>query len=700
MHSPFTDQQIADQLTRDGGFWYGDNGDNIINYSFSSSLGYWDGQNGGISTEFALNNVQQTWIETALDSLTDLFDLTFVEVGQPANTSNSPPFDIMQFVNIPGNGTYSQSWSYSNGGIAFNNVVFDSNWNSNQAVNLDYGSYGYMTMLHEILHSLGLEHPGEYNAGGGQVITYQNNAEFEQDTHRYSIMSYFQSYEDGSGAIFYDTETNSFEYPRTAMVYDILAMTQGAFNGGFGGYGANSTTRSTDTTYGYNATAGIDQAFNFAAHGAPVLTLYDTGGTDTLDLSGDTVANEAYANYNGAGEFVNYGTRARTDTLIDLREGGYSSTHGMTFNIGIAFGTIIENAIGTQFNDTIHANSANNIIYSSAGDDLIYLYDGNDRAYGGDNNDTIHGGAGNDALFGDGGMDSLFGGEGNDGLVGGTDADNLNGGNGIDTAYYWTSTAAINVDLTRATQTGGDAQGDTLTGIENISGTNYNDFLRGDGNSNKLFGLNGNDRFYGLNGNDSIYGDGGNDALFGDGGMDSLFGGEGNDGFVGGTDADSLNGGNGIDTAYYWTSSAGIDVDLTRAAQIGGDAQGDTLTGIENVSGTNHTDILSGDAGNNSLYGLNGADTLNGGLGNDKLIGGSGADIFEFDSTIWGNDQILDFADGVDLLDFTGAGLTYGDLTIIDTVQGLDIQYIDSGTTSLVSILNLDPNALSETDFV
>src|SRR5680860_1045214 len=114
-------------------------------------------------------------------------------------------------------------------------------------------------------------------------------------------MSYFDSYEDGSGAVFYDTVNNQWVYPRTPMVYDILAMTSGSFAGNFTGYGANTTTRSGDTTYGHNATAGIDAAYDFDAHGAPVLTIYDAGGVDTLDLSGDTVSQEAYVNYNSDG---------------------------------------------------------------------------------------------------------------------------------------------------------------------------------------------------------------------------------------------------------------------------------------------------------------------------------------------------------------------------------------------------------------
>ena len=279
----FNDQQIADQLTRDGNFWYGDNGDGVIRYSFSSSLGAWWGND----SEYALNSLQQQWVVTALNQLESFFGIDFQQTSQPSNTSSNPPVDVIQFVNDTNTGTYSSSYNYISGpaldGIAFNAIVLDQSWSSNQASNIDYGSYGFMTILHEILHSLGMEHPGDYNAGDGDdPITYQSDAEFSQDTHRFSIMSYFSAEDDGSGAIFYDTVAQRWVYPRTPMVYDILAMTEGGFDGNFTGYATNLTTRSSNTVYGHNATAGIDEAYDFDQNGAPVLTIYDTDGIDTV----------------------------------------------------------------------------------------------------------------------------------------------------------------------------------------------------------------------------------------------------------------------------------------------------------------------------------------------------------------------------------------------------------------------------------
>ena len=202
----------------------------------------------------------------------------------------------------------------------------------------------------------------------------------------------------------------------------------------------------------------------------------------------------------------------------------------------------------------------------------------------------------------------LDGGAGDDILIGGAGADRLIGGAGIDTASYAASAAGVTVNLATGVGSGGDAQGDTLSGIENLTGSNSADNLTGDNNSNTLMG------------------NGGNDVLIGGVGQDVLDGGDGVDYLEGGAGADRLIGGAGIDTAVYASSTAGVTVNLATGVGSGGDAQGDTLSGIENVIGSQYADILTGDAGNNVLDGSSGDDTLAGGAGADTLFGGQGND--------------------------------------------------------------------------
>ncbi|MDY0307766.1 MAG: calcium-binding protein, partial [Desulfovibrionaceae bacterium] len=198
----------------------------------------------------------------------------------------------------------------------------------------------------------------------------------------------------------------------------------------------------------------------------------------------------------------------------------------------------------------------------------------------------------------------------NDTLFGSLRAELLDGKLGMDMVDYSASKAAVDVDLTRATQKGGHAEGDTLVGIENVMGSAFDDIMAGDGYANRLWG--------GV----------GNDTLFGRAGDDMLIGGAG---------ADLLDGGTGSDTADYSASTSWVNVDLNLAtAQVGGGngnhALGDMLVDIENLTGTNdavHGDMLVGDAWHNILSGLLGDDTLIGGNGNDTLIGGAGNDLLQ-----------------------------------------------------------------------
>jgi Ca2+-binding RTX toxin-like protein len=222
-----------------------------------------------------------------------------------------------------------------------------------------------------------------------------------------------------------------------------------------------------------------------------------------------------------------------------------------------------------------------------------------------------------DTIYGFDGVDWIYGLGGNDVIKGGGGADAIYGGSGIDTAEYSDSTQAVIVSLLSNTGVGGAAEGDILNSIENLTGSAHADTLIGNDGINVLSGGNGEDSLKGGGGADTLNGDNGNDILKGGGG------------------ADTLNGGAGIDTANYAESAAAVTVSLLSDTASGGDAQGDELNAIENLTGSAHNDtlwgddgvnVLSGGDGNDQLKGFGGADTLNGGNGNDSLNGGTGAD--------------------------------------------------------------------------
>jgi len=292
--------------------------------------------------------------------------------------------------------------------------------------------------------------------------------------------------------------------------------------------------------------------------------------------------------------------------------------------------------------------------------------------------DSLSGGAGDDVLVGYGGNDTLSGGDGDDTLEGGAGADVLNGGansltadavNAGDTARYAGSAAAVtvNLNLTGAqSSAGSDADGDTLTGIENLVGSAFNDTLTGDANANKLFGLGGNDTLRGGGGDDVLGGDDGDDLLYGDDGADSISGGMGNDRQWGGTGNDVISGGDGNDTAY---GEAGNDT-------LVGDAGNDTLVGGIG------DDVLVGGSGDDTLLGEDGNDTLDGGGGADSLQGGAGDDTYAFDRTS-GVDVLTDTS-GSNTITFDSS-VAYDQLWLTRVGNDLRVGVIGSATAITVS---------------
>ena len=344
-------------------------------------------------------------------------------------------------------------------------------------------------------------------------------------------------------------------------------------------------------------------------------------GADTL-IGGDGVDTATYANEaQGIDVDLAAGTASDGDTLDG-----------------------IENLIGTEFADMLLGDDGANVIEGRSGDDVIDGRGGDDILRGEEGDDTLLGGAGNDVLEGGLGFDTLNGGfgddvldggDGNDLLIGGVGADTLIGGAGIDTADYSAEAQGMSINLA----TGQASDGDTLTGVENVTGTAFDDRLVGDAGTNRLDGGSGDDLLDGRAG------------------------------------ADELIGGDGIDTATYEHEGQGLTVDLA----AGTASDGDTLTGIENLIGSEHADVLSGDddanviegrggddvidgrggddilrgeAGNDVIDGGAGSDLLDGGIGHDTLNGGTGDDVINAGA---GDDFIVGGA-GADTLD-GGAGI-------------------------------------------
>jgi Ca2+-binding RTX toxin-like protein len=333
----------------------------------------------------------------------------------------------------------------------------------------------------------------------------------------------------------------------------------------------------------------------------------------------------------------------------------------------------------------LKGGAGNDTIYGSFGDDAIDGQDGDDKLYGDDKdfpgrnpteggNDDIFGGTGNDYIDAGYGNDRVWAGDGNDTLIGGAGNDTLNGGLGIDTASYQNATAAINVNLSTGTANDGQGGTDTLTSIEQVVGSNFNDTLIGGSGIDTLNGGLGIDTASYQNATAAVNvnlstgtatdGQGGTDTLIsierviGSNFNDTLIGGVGNDSLNGGAGNDTLNGGAGNDTASYQNATAAVNVNLSTGIATDGQGGTDTLISIERVIGSKFNDTLIGGAGNETLEGGSGNDTLNGGSGNDSLYLGlndNAADIINYASG-HGTDTIYQFVRGVgkDQLQFTG----------------------------------------------
>ncbi|MDO8327775.1 MAG: Hint domain-containing protein [Cypionkella sp.] len=288
------------------------------------------------------------------------------------------------------------------------------------------------------------------------------------------------------------------------------------------------TAVSLATSGGSGVTAGV--YYEFYANTTPLDVAAETAGDDTL--------------LGGAGDDLISGLDGN-DSL--LGEDGNDTLDGGTGN------------------DILSGGLGNDWLLGAAGNDSLAGDAGNDLLYGGDGNDTLDGGADHDLLDGGAGNDSLLGGLGDDTLTGGLGADALEGGAGFDFADYTGSATAVHVDLGAGTGLGGDAAGDTLSGIDGLFGSAFDDTLLGyDGEStlpgnawtNVIYGYGGNDSIDGRAGSDSLYGGTGDDTIIGGAGNDLIHGGDGIDALFGGAGDDTIDAGAGNDTIF---ADAGAD---------------------------------------------------------------------------------------------------------------------------------------------
>ncbi|MBA2653478.1 MAG: tandem-95 repeat protein [Gammaproteobacteria bacterium] len=439
---------------------------------------------------------------------------------------------------------------------------------------------------------------------------------------------------------------------------------------------------------GNDTVSGIENIVGSYWHGG-TLTGSDDDNTFFVGV-GDDFVNGGKGTDTISYELVDAGVVVNL-LFSDINNSPYAQN---TQGAGVDLILSIENVTGTQFNDAIQGDANNNIIDDGgAGNDLLVGGLGNDTAsyslaqsgvtvsllLQSQSQNTI--GSGLDQLFGFENLsgsnfdDKLIGDNNNNVLTGGNGNDELIGNGGIDTASYSTAASGVSVDLQLQDQYQNtlSAGQDKLSGIENLTGSDYNDTLIGNGSSNTLTGGKGNDTLTGMGGDDYLRGGPGTNIL--DGGLgidtvdyrfhnstlqigvnvsltantaqnntgvqvpagevfhdslssieniigsaypDTLIGNDADNVIFPGANSfspfsgnfDTIDGKGGVDTVDYLYSLESVNVQLSNNTH---------LLNVENVYGSNFDDSITGDAGNNTLYGRNGNDILNGGAGNDTI---------------------------------------------------------------------------------
>lgn len=392
----------------------------------------------------------------------------------------------------PGTVGTTNVWHFDATGAFINIATADSSFGPITADPNGFGGHVWGTIVHEEGHSIGLGHGGPYNSTVAEA-TQQFSA---QDTTLWTIMSYidpktatakyFAEYpvtgtnwgqQDLGGGFFADRS------PTTAMMLDIIAAQQL--------YGAPTTTAySGGQIYGFNCNIadGSKPFYDFTVNTNPIVTIWNAGTNNTLDLSGFSTA-----------------------STVNLNAGAFSSCNGMTNNIGIAFNTQINKFVGGTGVDTVTGNNNGDLMDGSFG--------GVDNFTGGTANDGFYFGAAYLA-------DIVNGGAGSNnqlGLKGDYSGGLTLSGTQITNIQVVALQAGFNYSITTDNALAPTGTTFTFWSVQMTAGQTAT--INGVAETDAFY------KFYLGQGNDTVTGGSAGNLFFGEGGQDSLTGGAGVDTF-------------------------------------------------------------------------------------------------------------------------------------------------------------------------
>ena len=413
-------------------------GGSSMQFAFPASLPVYASASEGVRQFTAFNGAQQDYARQALAYVASIVDLQFVETG----TAAAP--NTLAFGN--NNQTSSTAYAYlPSEDFLGSDVFLGVNAPGNLAPT--DGSYAALTLIHEIGHALGLEHP----VAGGSDTPFLPAA--ENDT-QWTVMSY---------------NDHPAHYQLALGVLDIAALHYL--------YGPSPTARTGDDTY--------------LVDPAATLFVWDGAGVDTVSAA---ALSQPVSIHLEPGQWGWVGSKAETITAAG--------------QVTINFGSVLENLVGGSGADRLFGNGTANTIDGLAGDDSVHGGEGNDSLVGGPGFDSLLGGTGDDTLRGGEQADALMGGDGNDFLNGGKQADFLSGGSGNDTVVGAMHDDTLCGDGGLDSLEGGDGD-DSLAGgpdADTLLGGIGDDFISGGQGGDLLFGGAGEDTLVGGLGADQLFG--------------------------------------------------------------------------------------------------------------------------------------------------------------------------------------------------